>query len=114
MENQKTWLDEEAKNLTTPKDYEKLPSLKLVPNVVTEVTIDFSKPFDTWVGNDQKGQPITKKIIPVVLNGTKLVWWLNVKNPMYREVITIGQKGQTNIKVLQTGTAANTKYVLVK
>jgi hypothetical protein len=113
MENQKTWLDEEAKQLTEHKDYEELPSLKLVPNVVTELLIDFSKPFDKWVGENQ-GKQVTKKIIPVTLNGTRMVWWLNVKNPIYREIVTLGQSGQSTIKVLQTGTQANTKYVLVK
>lgn len=114
MEKQNTWLDEEAKNLTEHKTYEDLPALKLVPNVVAELTLDFSKPFDKWDGKDAKGEPITKKIIPVTLNGTRMVWWLNVKNPVYREVILLGQQGKNTIKVLQTGTQANTKYVLVK
>ena len=114
MEKQNTWLDEEAKQITTHKDYEELPSLKLVPNVVTEFSIDFSKPFDKWDGMDSKGKPVTKKIIPVTFNGNKMVWWLNVKNPIYSEVIKLGVAGKTVIKVLQTGTQANTKYVLVQ
>jgi hypothetical protein len=113
MEKQNTWLDEEAKQLTEHKNYEELPSLKLVPNVVAELTIDFSKPFDKWVGENQ-GKSVTKRIIPITLNGTKMVWWLNVKNPIYREIITLGMTGKNVIKVLQTGTQANTKYVLVK
>ena len=113
METQTNWLDEEAKQITEHKDYEELPSLKLVPNAVTELTIDFSKPFDKWVGENQ-GKSVTKRIIPVALNGNKMVWWLNVKNPIYSEVIKLGVSGKNTIKVLQTGTQANTKYVLVK
>jgi len=113
MEKQNTWLDEEAKQLTTRTNYEELPSLKLVPNVVTELTIDFSKPFDKWIG-DNSGKMVTKRIIPIVLNGIRMVWWLNVQNPIYREVIALGQKGESKMKVLQTGTQANTRYVSVK
>jgi len=112
METQK-WLGEEVKQLTEHKDYEELPSLKLIPNVITEITIDFSKPFEKWIG-DNNGKPVTKKIVPVLLNGNKMNWWLNIKNPVYADVIRLGSQGQTIFKVLQTGTQANTKYVLVK
>ena len=108
------WLEEEAKSLKQPSNYEELPSLKLTPNVVAELSIDVSKPWDKWDGEDTKGKPITKKIIPVVLAGTKMYWWLNVRNPIYREIVELCASGTTKIKVLQTGTQANTKYVLVK
>ena len=108
-----TWLNEEVKKLTTRADYEELPSLKLTPNVVTELTIDFSKPFDMWSG-ENNGKPVTKKIVPVILNGTKMNWWINVKNPIYADLIKAGSQGQRTFKILQTGTQANTKYVLVK
>src|SRR4030042_4642092 len=108
------WLTEEAKNLTQPVTYEELPSLKLTQNVVTEIQIDVSKPFEKWSGEDVKGNPVTKKIIPVVVNGVKMNFWLNVKNPLYRELINLCTIGKTTIKVLQTGTQAQTKYVLVK
>jgi hypothetical protein len=106
------WRDEEAKLFTSNNNFEELPSLKLTPNVITEVTIDFSKPFDKWTGQDMKGNPTTKKIIPCSVNGTKMNWWLNVKNPVYSEIIKA--KEQTVFKILQTGTQQNTKYVLVK
>jgi hypothetical protein len=106
------WREEEAKQLTQHANYEQLPSLKLTPNVVTEVVIDFTKPFESWKGEDAKGVPVTKKIIPCTVNGTKMNFWLNVKNPLYAEIIKA--KGQTTFKILQTGTQANTKYVLVK
>lgn len=112
-ETQTNWLSEEAKQFTEHKEYEELPALKLTPNVVTEVVVDFSKPFDKWDG-ENNGKPVTKKIIPVTVNGTKMNWWLNVKNPIYREVVNVGIAGTNTIKVLQTGTQQNTKYVLVK
>jgi hypothetical protein len=112
-QNETNWLNEEVKTLSQHADYEELPSLKLTPNVVTEITIDFSKPFEKWEG-ENNGKPVIKKIIPVSVNGTKMNWWLNVKNPFYKEVLTAGINKQSSIKVLQTGTQQNTKYVLVK
>ena len=106
------WREEEAKQLTSHSNYEQLPSLKLTPNVVTEIQIDFSRPFEKWIGQDAKGNPVTKKIIPCSVNGVKMNWWINVKNPIYSDIIKA--TGQTTFKVLQTGTQANTKYVLVK
>ena len=59
-------------------------------------------------------ESIVKKIVPVVVGGTRMNWWLNVKNPIYREIVNAGITGQKSFKILQTGTQANTKYVLVK
>ena len=98
---------------TTPTTYEELPSLKLQPNVVTELVVDFRKPFESWTG-EQSGKTITKKIIPVSVNGVKMNWWLNVKNPFYREILSACKTGNPLIKVLQTGKQADTKYVIVK
>lgn len=111
---EKTWLEDELAQFNdTKQDYEELPSLKLSPNVVTEITIDFSNPFTSWTG-EQGDKTVTKKIIPVTVNGTKMNWWLNVKNPVYQEILKAGKNNQSTIKVLQTGTQANTKYVIVK
>lgn len=113
MVETQSWLDEEAKQFSNNTTYEELPSLKLQPNVIAELTIDFSKPFQEWKG-EQNGKTIVKKIIPVMLAGTKMNWWLNVKNPVYKDIIQAGKSGQTVFKVLQTGSQAQTKYVLVK
>lgn len=114
-EQQTNWLDEEAKRLANEKhNFEDLPSLKLTPSVVVEIEVDASKPFEVWKGEDAKGKPITKKIIPIVLNGSRMNFWLNVRNPVYRELIEGLKAGTKKFKILQTGTQANTKYVLVK
>jgi len=73
------------------------------------MTIDFSKKFDKWSDDD-----VVKKIIPVKVGEVELVWWLNVKNPIYGEIIKKGVEGQTVFKVMQTGTQSNTKYNLVE
>jgi hypothetical protein len=91
-----------------------LPSLKFEENHIVEIEIDFTTPFQKYTTTNHKGQPITKAIIPVKLGNEKQNWWLNTKNPIYREVVKLGKEGVRKFKVLQTGTQANTKYVLVK
>ena len=109
------WINEEAQKLTQPRQYEELPALKLQPNVVAEFDVDISKPFDDWKEKDDKGAVLThKKIIPVVVAGTRMHWWVNTKNPIYRELISAIASGQTHFKVLQTGTKKDTRYNLVK
>jgi hypothetical protein len=116
METQTTqtdWLDKELetfKNANT-QEFEKLPALKLVPNVITEVNIDFSKPFNKWTDEENHAQ---KAIMPVTVNGTKMNFWLNIKNPLYVELVRAGRLGTTNFKILQTGTQKNTRYTIVK
>lgn len=115
--NINNWLAEENNSiLSNTTNIEKLPSLKLSPNVVTEIKIDFSKPFEKWVDEEMK---ITKKIIPITIKDAdgkdvRMNWWLNVKNPVYSDIVKLGLQGKTEFKILQTGTQANTKYVLVK
>ncbi len=107
------WLDEEADTLNSQTDYdgEKLPALKFEENKVTSFSVDFSEPFRKWndVANNTK-----KAIIPVTSKGDKMVLWLNVKNPLYAEIVLAGKDGQTNFKVMQTGNQKDTKYNLVK
>src|SRR3990167_10010396 len=111
---QKNWIDEEIANATLPPKYEQLPALKLQPNKLVEIDIDISKPFEMWNGSDSKGKSVTKKIIPVTFNGQRMNFWLNVKNPLYRELLEKIKKGQTKFKILQTGMQADTRYNLVE
>ena len=111
--NNTDWLQQELNAQPKQSDFEQLPSLKLTPNMITELTVDYSKPFPSWTG-ESNGKPMIKKIIPVTVNGIRMNWWLNVKNPMYKQVLELGAAGTHTFKVLQTGTQASTKYVLVK
>lgn len=116
METQDTttdWLAKEEATFqdTEKKTFEQLPSLKLVQNVITEVNIDFSKPFQKWF---DEGNDVMKSIIPVTVNGAKMNWWLNIKNPVYAEIIRAGRQGVSVFKILQTGTAKQTKYTIIK
>ena len=106
------WLDEELKIVKeTSFDGERKPALQLEENKTITITIDFSKPFEKWIDTENDA---VKKIIPVRVGEVDLVWWLNVKNPIYHKIIELGSKGQTIFKVLQTGNKKATKYILVE
>lgn len=112
-ETQTNWLEQEIAELTSTSEisFEKLPSLKLVPNKIAEIEVDFSKPFQKWADKIHKS---TKAIIPITSEGIKMNFWLNVKNPLYGQLCNAGKNGQTKFKVLQTGNKQDTKYNLVE
>ncbi len=105
------WLDEEIKQTQHPT-YEQVPSLKMQPNKLVEIEIDFSRPFQKWTGT-QGSKQVTKAIIPVVYNGEKLNFWLNVLNPLYGDLCEKGRQGIKKFKIIQTGIQDATRYNLV-
>lgn len=112
-ETEKTWIQEEAQALQQESfDGERKPALKLEENKVITIIVDFSEPFKKWT--DPEDNKTIKKILPVKVGAVDLVWWLNVKNPVYAEIIKRGAKGQTEFKILQTGSKASTKYNIVE
>ena len=115
METQTTntdWLAKEEETFkNTNTEYEQLPSLKLVKDTIVEFDVDFTNPFQKW--NDETNNTM-KAIIPVFQNGVKMNFWLNIKNPLYAELIRAGRIGTTHFKVLQTGSAKQTKYTIIK
>ena len=118
-QNITSWIEKEKQELgaQTETVFERLPALKLAENVITEITIDFSNKFQVYADKDMKGNPVTKAIIPVLEAGVKKNWWLNKKNPAYRQLLDLGKEARNGaliVKILRTGQQANTKYVIVK
>lgn len=105
------WLDAELRETQSPAPYEKRPALKLMPNKVVELEIDFSKPFYKW---EDKIHKSFKAVIPVKVNGEALSFWVNVKNPIYRQICEKGRAGINKIKIVQTGSQAQTRYNIVE
>lgn len=106
------WLTKELEEVKESTfDGERKPALQLEENKTIELTVDFSKPFDKW--EDVENHAL-KKIIPVRVGEVDLVWWLNVKNPIYSKIIEKGTAGQTVFKILQTGNKQTTKYIIVE
>ena len=89
---------------------DRLPSLQMEENKIAEIDIDFSQPFDNW--QDKDGN--TKKMIVCTHAGIKKLFWLNVKNPLYREILVKAKQGQTKFKILRTGQAKATRYTIIE
>jgi hypothetical protein len=112
MENVE-WLKNEANEIANqPKPANLKPALKLEENKETIIEVDFSKEFEKWTDPDDTSR--ISKIIPVKVNGVDMVWFLNVKNPTYKEIITSGAAGTTKFRILRTGQQKNTRYIILK
>jgi len=108
------WMDEELKELEQTKQEfvgERLPYMKFEEKKTAEVDIDISKPFGVWV-DQAKG--VTKAIIELTHDNTRKVWFLNKRNPIYRDILKGVKEGITKFKVLQIGSQADTKYELIE
>ena len=107
-EQPNNWITEELNNLHEPYGGERLPSLKLESGKITCFKVNFSEPFKTY-----KIDQLIKKIIPVQHEGTNKILWLNVKNPLYREIIELGFIGRTKFKIMTTGSNKDTRYTIL-
>ena len=111
------WIQEELATIKeAKKDYVEKPSLKLEEDKITEFSVDFNEKFDSWI--DPQDNTV-KKIIPVMAKNAegKEVehnLWINVRNPLYRQLLDDGSKGITQFKVHRTGQKKNTRYNLIK
>jgi len=106
------WLKQEQEDVGQHEEFDKLPSLQFIEN--KNVEFDISKddlPFGKWYDTDRKS---TKKIIPVTHDGEKKNLWLNVKNPLYKQILDQLAKDITHFKVMQVGNQDKTKYILVE
>lgn len=113
-DQQTNWLTDELKNTALPTtDYEKLETLKLESGKITRFTVDFSTPFKKWT-DTQDGKTTVKAIIPVTHKDVKKNLWLNVKNPLYSQLCTLGSKGQKEFRVSTTGSQKETRYAIVE
>jgi len=106
------WIKNELEQMPKQEEYDKRDSMIFEENKIKVIEVDFGKPFESWEG-EQSGKQIKKKIVPVVNDGKEKNWWLNVKNPAYKELLDRAVKGETVFKIMQTGKQQNTKYVFV-
>lgn len=105
------WIEEEVTNAqNSAPTGERLPALKLESGKLTSFTVDFTNPFNKW----SDGQGTTKALIPVTHKEEKKILWMNVKNPLYGQILMKGQTGQKDFKVSTTGTAKETRYTIVE
>jgi hypothetical protein len=114
------WIEREEKELNTPSEgFEKKPSPKFEEGKITEVVVDASNPFDKWTDPETKK---TKAIVPCksLINGEvkSCNWWINIKNPIYKDVIHACRDAKdrqtVRVRIYQTGSGEKTRYSLVK
>lgn len=107
------WLKDELKEVEESSTFtgEKLPALELPINKNTKFEVDASKPFQKWIDPVDK---TVKKIIPVSQGENRFVLWINVKNPLYKQILDKLVSGQTKFNVFRTGEKQNTRYTLVE
>lgn len=108
---EQNWLKQEQENQKT--EFEKLPSLQLEENKPKQIEVDFTTPFEKWSGT-QNEKEVVKVKVRVIADGLKQIWWVNIKNPIYTELITAGLKGQTKFLLNKTGSQDKTRYSFLK
>lgn len=106
------WIQKELDEIGNAEfEGERLPALKFEEGKITEFEVDTTTEFQKWIDpNDQT----VKKIMPVSKDGERFVVWLNVRNPLYRQILEKLKEGQNKMRVLRTGQRENTRYTLVK
>jgi len=106
-----SWLAEEQQVLEQNKMGTIQPALKLEDGKITLFEVNFQEPFEKWV-DPQNGT--IKKLIPVIHNGEHKIFWLNVRNPLYKQIVDAGTQGVNLFKVMRNGVANQTRYSIVK
>jgi len=105
------WLQNEKDNLNELNHTtERLEGMRFEENIVTTIIVDFDKPFEKWVDQENKA---VKKLVPVIHEGTKKMWWLNTANPIYAELLKKGLEGKREFKIMRTGQKRATRYIFV-
>ena len=114
----KNWIADELKQAEqTGFDGVKMESLVLTENKTETVAIDITEPWKSWKDTNKD---TVKKIIPVTHQGMEKIFWLNTKNPVYKELLVLAKATQENekttfiVKLLRTGKQENTRYVIVE
>lgn len=107
------WLQQELSSIESNKplstDYPE--PLKLLENKITEIVVDFSKPFEKKP--NKMNSDTIQALIPVTIGNEKKIFWLSTKNPLYSQLVKAGATGQTKFKILRIGTQKNTRYSIV-
>jgi hypothetical protein len=103
------YVQEELEKTKTPLSIDRLPTLKLETGKITSFEVVVDSPFGEYVDNKQNK---IKKIIPVMSKGVKHNLWLNVKNPLYRQILEKLAKGETKMYVSTIGSQDSTRYEL--
>ena len=118
-ETNNSWIEREKEELEN-NAYTKLPTMKFAEDTPTKISVDITKPWERYEEIDKdKNITIVKKIIPVMHNGELKNWWLNTKNPLYKEIVMKASEAMKEgkisfeISIFRTGQMRNTRYRII-
>jgi hypothetical protein len=104
------WILAESKSLELPQ-LQKQETLDFVEGTIYEIIVDFSLPFAKV--QSKYNENVTQAVVPVKYQGKDMIWWVNIKNPIYKQLIDLAKIGKNAIKVVRTGKLKATRYNIV-
>ena len=114
-----TWIEKEKEELES-NQRTKLPTMKFAEDTPTKISVDISEPWGIYDEIDkEKNITVVKKIIPVMHNGELKNWWLNTRNPLYKEIVERAAKATKegkisfDVSIFRTGQMRNTRYRII-
>jgi len=118
QQNNGDWIAQElAEAQENSFDGERLESFKPEENKSESVTIDITTQWQKWI---DKEDGTIKKMIPVLHKEERKLFWLNTKNPIYKQLLEKAAEAKKEnkvgfeVKILRTGKLQNTRYALIE
>ena len=105
-----TWEQELAKPKSQSENFDQTGAMKLESGKTTKFTLDLSRTIKEWTADDGT----IKKIIPVTFKGEPKVLFVNVKNPLYSQLLERVKAGKLEVSVSTTGSAKQTRYSIME
>lgn len=106
------WLQKESDKMQELSELPKTDAMKFEEGRVEKVEVDFTNPFEKV--QDSYDDKVTKAVIPVIHEGKYKVWWLNIRNPTYHDLVKEGLKGKTSFEIIRTGEKKNTRFTILE
>ena len=104
------WLEAESKSLEMPT-LPKQETLDFEEGKIYEIVIDFSKPFAKV--QSKYNENVTQAVVIIQHEGKEKIWWVNIRNPIYKQIVDLGKTGKNALKIVRTGKLKATRYNIV-
>ena len=83
--------------------------MQLEDGKITSFVIEVKEDWKKYVGDDGG----TRKIVTVIHDHKEKIWFLNTRNPLYKEIVLKLKEGTRSFKIMRTGKRKDTRYTLV-
>ena len=108
--NIQDWVKQELETTKPNQTYDKIPALKLEDGTITSFEVLTEIPPGIYTSEEGT----IKRILAIMHKGERKNLWLNVKNPLYRDILMQLDSGNKKFTVSTTGKQKETRYTLVK